>query len=252
MALEIYGSNPAYVYQQVSTEATADEDATAFNADFNTFVALLTTQLQHQDPTSPMESAEFTNQLVQYAEVEQAIATNDHLEKLIAIEGANSAATAVNYIGKEVLTLGSTTSLVDDQATWDYSLETDAPETSITVYNSDGVEVYSTKVEAEAGSNTFEWDGENEDGVKQADGLYHIEIEPLDEDGLEVASSIMVAGIVTGVDFSSTTPIVTIGDTAFVASDILQVREQTTVSDEDDTSDDTDSTDSEDDNNTTS
>lgn len=240
MALEIYGSNPAYVYQQISAEATADQDATAFNADFNTFITLLTTQLQHQDPTAPMESSDFTNQLVQYAEVEQAIATNTHLEKLIAIEGANAAATAVNYIGKEVLTLGTTTSLADDKATWDYTLESDAPETTITVYNSDGLEVYSSTVEAEAGSNTFEWDGENEEGVKQPEGLYYVEIEPLDEDSLEVAASIMVAGIVTGVDFSSTTPIVTIGDTAFVASDILQVREPTTQIEDEDTSEESD------------
>ena len=240
MALEIYGSNPAYVYQQISAEAKADKDTTAFNADFNTFITLLTTQLQHQDPTAPMKSADFTNQLVQYAEVEQAIATNTHLEKLIAIEGANAAATAVNYIGKEVLTLGTTTSLADDKATWDYTLESEAPETTITVYNSDGLEVYSTTVEADAGSNTFDWDGKNENGVKQPEGLYYIELEPLDEDSLEVAASIMVAGIVTGVDFSSTTPIVTIGDTAFVASDILQVREPTKVSDDEDTSEEND------------
>lgn len=240
MALEIYGSNPAYVYQQISAEATADDDATSFNADFDTFIALLTTQLQHQDPTAPMDSADFTNQLVQYAEVEQAIATNSHLEKLIAIEGANAAATAVNYIGKEVLILGTTTSLADDKATWDYTLESDAPDTTITVYNSDGLEMYSTTVEADSGSNTFEWDGENENGVKQPEGLYYVEIEPLDEDSLEVAASIMVAGIVTGVDFSSTTPIVTIGDTAFVASDILQVREPTTVIDDEDASEESD------------
>lgn len=240
MALEIYGSNPAYVYQQISAEAKADDDATSFNADFDTFIALLTTQLQHQDPTAPMDSADFTNQLVQYAEVEQAIATNSHLEKLIAIEGANAAATAVNYIGKEVLILGTTTSLADDKATWDYTLESDAPDTTITVYNSDGLEMYSTTVEADSGSNTFEWDGENENGVKQPEGLYYVEIEPLDEDSLEVAASIMVAGIVTGVDFSSTTPIVTIGDTAFVASDILQVREPTTLIDDEDTSEESD------------
>ena len=242
MSLEIYGSNPSYVYQQVSEEGSAAEDAASFNADFDTFVTLLTAQLQYQDPLEPMETSEFTNQLVAYSEVEQAIATNDHLEKLIAIEGANASATAVSYIGKEVLTLGSTVEMTDGSASWDYSLEADAPEVKITVYDSSGDEVYTETAEGESGTNTFEWDGKDNDGNALDEGSYTLGIEAYDEDSLEVAYSVMVAGVVDGVDFSSTTPIITIGDTAFLASDILQVRENES-DEESETETDTDTTD---------
>ena len=76
------------------------------SADMNTFLTLLTTQLKYQDPLDPMDTAEFTNQLVQYSSVEQAIHTNSNLETLLSLNIANLGAQAVSYMGKVAQVLG--------------------------------------------------------------------------------------------------------------------------------------------------
>ena len=57
--------------------------AQTLSADMDTFLTLLTTQLQYQDPLDPMDASEYTNQLVQYSNVEQAIQTNTKLDNLL-------------------------------------------------------------------------------------------------------------------------------------------------------------------------
>src|SRR5215468_12531093 len=94
---------------------------------FDTFLTLLTTQLQNQDPLSPMDSNEFTQQLVMFSQVEQQINTNDNLQSLIALNLSQNANSAVNYIGRSVVMTngegalqsnGDGTSSVD----WTYNL----------------------------------------------------------------------------------------------------------------------------------
>ncbi len=72
------------------------------SGNFDTFLQLLTTQLQNQDPTSPMDTNQFTQQLVQFSQVEQQISTNDNLKSLIALGQSRSSADAVSYLGKTV------------------------------------------------------------------------------------------------------------------------------------------------------
>src|SRR5579884_3869002 len=69
---------------------------------FDTFLQLLTTQLQNQDPLSPMDSTQFTQQLVEFSQVEQQINTNNNLQNLIGLTEANAGSTAVSYLGKDV------------------------------------------------------------------------------------------------------------------------------------------------------
>src|SRR3546814_10422766 len=65
------------------------------NSNFDMFLTLLTTQLKNQDPLDPMDNAEMTNQLVQFANVEQQIAQNTNLEQMIMLLNAQSAASSV-------------------------------------------------------------------------------------------------------------------------------------------------------------
>src|ERR1700686_3335504 len=69
---------------------------------FDTFLKLLTTQLQNQDPLSPMDSNQFTQELVQFSQVEQQINTNTSLASLIALTKTQSSANAVSYLGKTI------------------------------------------------------------------------------------------------------------------------------------------------------
>src|SRR5215468_478605 len=108
-----------------ATDSTSAEQTLAGN--FNTFLTLLTSQLQNQDPLSPMDSTQFTQQLVMFSQVEQQINTNDNLQSLIALNLSQNANSAVNYIGRSVVMTngegalqsnGDGTSSVD----WTYNL----------------------------------------------------------------------------------------------------------------------------------
>src|ERR1700760_4834360 len=107
--------------------STADA-ATGLTQNFNTFLTLLTTQLQNQDPLSPMDSNQFTQQLVMFSQVEQQINTNDNLQSLIALNLSQNANSAVNYIGRSVVMTngeGSLETNSDDgtkNCDWTYNL----------------------------------------------------------------------------------------------------------------------------------
>ena len=84
---------------------------------FQTFLTLLTTQLQNQNPLDPLDTNQFTQQLVQFAGVEQQLKSNDQLKSLIAIEKSAQATQALIYVGNTVAVDGSTTQF-DGSATW--------------------------------------------------------------------------------------------------------------------------------------
>src|ERR1700750_1940019 len=105
-----------------STSASSQPDARGqLSSNFSTFLTLLTTQLKNQDPTSPMDSNQFTQQLVMYSQVEQQISTNDNLKTLIS-QGSSSAATlAAGYLGKKVSVTTGNASLSGGSANWTYN-----------------------------------------------------------------------------------------------------------------------------------
>jgi hypothetical protein len=83
-----------------STTSAAANAQKSLSGNFETFLTLLTTQLKNQDPLSPMDSNQFTQQLVQFSQVEQQINSNKNLESLIALTKSQSATSAVSYLGK--------------------------------------------------------------------------------------------------------------------------------------------------------
>src|SRR5271154_1591718 len=89
-----------------TSSSTNNSAMQQLSGNMNTFLTLLTTQLQHQDPLSPMDSTQFTQQLVEYSQVEQQINTNTNLTNLISLQQTNSGAAAVGYLGKEVTATG--------------------------------------------------------------------------------------------------------------------------------------------------
>lgn len=98
----------------------------SIGADYNNFLTLLTTQLKHQDPLSPMDTTQFVQQLVQFSQVEQSITTNKKLDSLISLSGNNQAVGALGYIGKTIESNGDTGTLADGSARFTYTLGTEA------------------------------------------------------------------------------------------------------------------------------
>ena len=97
------------VTSTADSDTTTASTATAGIADnFQTFLTLLTTQLQNQNPLDPLDTNQFTQQLVQFAGVEQQLRSNDQLKSLIDIEKSAQATAALAYVGNTVAVDGST------------------------------------------------------------------------------------------------------------------------------------------------
>src|SRR3954462_12808171 len=109
-----------------STAAAASDPAQSsmkqLSGNFSTFLTLLTTQLKNQDPTSPMDSNAFTQQLVMYSQVEQQIDTNSNLKTLIGQGTSNAAAVTTGYLGKKVSITNGNAALIGGAANWTYDL----------------------------------------------------------------------------------------------------------------------------------
>lgn len=188
---------------------------------FETFLTLLTAQLKNQDPLEPLKSSEFTSQLVQFTSVEQAIATNQHLENLISLVSASSANAAVSYLGKQVTAEGITSRLSDGVANWAYSLPLPAAQTTLAITDELGRVVFSTSGETSSGSHRFTWDGRDSNGRVLSDGSYNLKIRALDAFGSEITSETEVTGIVRAVTFEGGRPILDI-DGVFVLLDKIR------------------------------
>ena len=110
---------------------------------FNDFLTLLTTQLKHQDPTSPLDPNQFTQELVQFASVEQQMNTNTSLSTMISLQQTQQAASALTFLGATVAVSGATAQLANGTANWNYSV-TQPATASISISNASGQVVYST------------------------------------------------------------------------------------------------------------
>lgn len=166
---------------------------------FDTFLKLLTTQLVHQDPLDPMDANQFTEQLVQFSQVEQSIEANKNLEQLLALASANSTADAVSYLGKNIEAHGKTNMLSSGKAEWRYQLPEIAKSTSILISDSTGKAVFSTTGALDAGSHDFVWDGKDNQGNILPDGAYTISVNASNSFDEAIAIENFVSGVVTSI-----------------------------------------------------
>ena len=188
------------------TSATAGttrstRDGARLTQDFDQFLRLLTTQLQNQDPLSPMDSSEFTNQLVQFSSVEQQIKTNDHLEQLLTSQTLNLTALGVSFIGKDVEVAGKFfQSSGTSPAQLSYDLPSDASVGTVTVLNASGQVVHTRNAELGAGRHEFTWDGTDQNGDPVPAGTYELRVGALDANNVSLNASTFVPGHVTGLE----------------------------------------------------
>ena len=84
-----------------TTSASTGTSTAALTSDFQTFLKLMTTQLQEQDPLSPMDSTEYLSQLASFSTVEQQTLTNKYLESLNLSMGALGMVQVASWVGNE-------------------------------------------------------------------------------------------------------------------------------------------------------
>lgn len=212
-------------YYTNGTNSTSSSSA-QLSADMNTFLQLLTTQLKYQDPMDPMDTAEFTNQLVQYSSVEQAIQTNEKLDTMMSLSIANLGAQAVSYIGKTVQVLGDVMPLEGGVSKASYTLNKDVLSTTIVVKDMSGNIVYTQNGEKTSGTHEFTWDGKDSNGNQLEDGAYQISVSTKVAEGDSVASvTTTIFGKVTGVASDQNNIYVGLGDAVTAQlGDIVTIR----------------------------
>ncbi|NWG53479.1 MAG: flagellar hook assembly protein FlgD [Hydrogenophilaceae bacterium] len=206
------------------TTSASQTARTKLSENFDTFLVLLTAQLQNQDPLSPMDSSEFTQQLVQFSQVEQQISTNDNLETLISQQSAAAAALPLSYLGRAALIESSRATLYEEgSARWSYSFEEEPASVTLTVKDSSGRIVYSEEGVAASGAHNFTWDGTKANGEAATPGVYTLSVVALDDAGETVASKVNVMELVTGVDFTSGAPRIVTSSGSHDLEDVLGV-----------------------------
>jgi len=203
---------------------------------FDTFLQILTTQLKNQNPLDPLDTNQFTQQLVQFSGVEQQLKTNQFLEAMMTSTQSANNSQAVSYIGKIVTAEGSKTELVKGAATWHFATDKAATITA-SVRDKDGNVVYQKTGTVKQGESVFNWNGVGTDGRQKPDGSYSITIDARDSDGKIVTVATQMTGEVTGVDFSGTEPVLVVGGARVNLSAMLSVRQKTAADDKPATTD---------------
>ena len=226
--------------QTPTAQAPAAADTTALGRarladNFSTFLSLLTTQLKNQDPLSPLDSNQFTQQLVQMTGVEQQIASNDLLKQLVSNTGSGIQ-TAVSLIGKDVSAVSDDAQLSNGKADWLYKLKLDAADTKIEVLNAKGAVVHvSAAADNKAGDHAYTWDGKDMNGNKLPDGTYTLRVTAKDSTGTAVTSTTYVQGRVTGVEQLDGATYITVNGGKISWNTVTSVKEPTAPAAADDT-----------------
>jgi flagellar basal-body rod modification protein FlgD len=207
-----------------STTGTASGTSMAkLSSNFETFLTLLTTQLKNQDPTAPMDSNQFTQQLVQFSQVEQQIETNTNLSSLLTQGQAQTAAYATSYLGKAVSVTNGYASLANGEANWSYTLDAAAGETGLTVTDATGKVVFTGMGDKTKGSHAFAWNGKDNNGNKLPDGAYKLTVTAAATDGAKVGTAVASAGMVGQIDMTGGAPKFVIGNMTASLGEIAAV-----------------------------
>lgn len=169
-------------------------------ADFNMFLKLLTTQMQNQDPLDPMKTSEYTQQLVQYSQVEQTIQQTDTLKSILSRLSTQDIAQASSFIGREVVFASSQSGLTaTGPASWSYQAERPVTSLVATITDATGRVVDTRTINADAKNGRFNWDGITMTGAKMPEGPYTLALVGKDDAGNDVKVNVSSIGMVRDV-----------------------------------------------------
>lgn len=205
--------------------AQTTQQSVSLAEDFSQFLTLLTTQLQNQDPLSPMDSTEFTNQLVQFSQVEQQINSNQKLDSLLALQLSSISSVALGYVGMDI-------SYVSSEMNFDgstpieinYALSSEAVTSRVNIYDEDGTLVYSGDAPRDTGTNKYTWNGQTTGGGTVEEGTYTVSIDAIDKDGNAIENTTVVTGHVEGIETQNGVVYVLVGERAVSIGNIVNAK----------------------------
>ena len=205
-----------------AASATSASALTTLSSNFNDFLSLLTTQLQNQDPTQPLDTSQFTSELVQFTGVEQQINTNASLTSLIQATQGSEVIQGTNMVGKTVTVNATSVALQNGSASLNFTT-TNAEPVKIVVTNSSGTAIKTEAATSAAGVNTWTWDGTTDAGVQEPDGSYAVTITGTGASGTSTPITYTVNGTATGVTNTNGTVNLNVGALSVGFSDIVSV-----------------------------
>ncbi len=205
-----------------ATTAVGNLALQSLGTNFNSFLSLLTTQLQNQDPTSPMDTNQFTSELVQFTGVQQEVSTNSNLSALIGLQQTSQVLQSSDLVGKSVAVTSSELTLQNSAAKVDFSGSA-GQQVGIAVVNAAGTPIANATVTATAGSNSWSWNGLDNSGNQMPDGPYRVAVEALSTSGTPVAVPYSIVGTATGVSSNGTTSQLALGGLSVPFNSVVSV-----------------------------
>jgi flagellar basal-body rod modification protein FlgD len=211
------------VTSQTNNTSSTGVATNTIAGNFQTFLQLLTTQLKNQNPLDPLDTNQFTAQLVQFAQVEQQLKSNDQLSTLVALQQTAQATQALDYVGQTVAVDGDTAPLSNGSAVWRVTVDKPVLAT-INITNSTGQTVMTSTRSLEAGKNQpLVWDGKDGSGLEWPDGNYKMSITAKDANGVSVAIPTEIQAVVDSADLSKTPPLLSIAGSDYTLDKIKRV-----------------------------
>jgi|SRR4051812_41029178 flagellar basal-body rod modification protein FlgD len=189
---------------------------------FQTFLTLLTTQLQNQNPLDPLDTNQFTQQLVQFAGIEQQMKGNDALASLVSIDKSAQATNALVFVGQTVTVDGASAQFDGKKATWTFNSPSKAT-ANVTITSSSGQTAYSGPFSVNAGAANFSWDGKGTDGTQWPAGTYKMTVVGTDSSGNNVAISTQIQGVVDSVDLTQSPPLLSVGGQNYTTEQVKSI-----------------------------
>jgi len=207
-----------------AAQATLNSGLSTIANNYTSFLQLLTTQLQNQDPLSPMDTDQFTQQITEMTGVQQQLLSNQLLQTLVN-QSQGGVTNAVGLIGKSATGSGTTAMLENNTATFSYSLPSQAAKVTGTVTDSTGAVIWSGSLGGtSAGAHSFTWNGENSSGVEQTNGnTYTLALSATNSAGVAITPTTTVTGTVSAVQQVNGQTMVTIGSQQVPLSSVTGV-----------------------------
>lgn len=207
-----------------ATDGRAQKAQNKLANDMDMFLKMLTTQLKNQDPLSPLDSTEFTNQLVQFAAVEQQIDANAHLESLVKAQQSSQMASSVGYLGTAVEFESTSLPLQNGAAAFSYALNERADEVTVRIQDASGKTVRTIDGGSTAGRHDITWDGVDDNGQQLTDGAYKAIITAKNGQKTSTVTP-LVSGTVTGITSGDGKVILSLSGVEVSLDDIKSVKQ---------------------------
>lgn len=204
-----------------TTSSSSSSDTSTLEEDKADFLTLLLTQLENQNPLDPMDTDEYTQQLVSYSQLEQQMEINQSLSTISSQLAQSAVSSNLSYIGQTVEVDTNIAVAEDDSAHWAYSIDGTASDVYLTVTDEDGNVFWTGTGDNASGVNALDLDL-SDLGVTEGTPLY-LSINAQDSQGNSLDSSVSSFVKVDGVQSDGDTMYLTSGGLSFTSDDVLKI-----------------------------